>query len=129
MVLDWDMQQIMMADIDDFNRFLEVHCHTEEEKIRMIEQRQRFKNREAARRSREKIIENTNELKHENNQYTQLLRKTELKNEEILKILEERKKEHAELKLKYTQMLQQQQLNYEDNLKELMEKITMCGRK
>jgi hypothetical protein len=52
-----------------------------------------------------------------------------LKNEEILKILEERKKEHAELKLKYTQMLQQQQLNYEDNLKELMEKITMCGRK
>lgn len=56
-----------------------------------------FEFQDAAQRSRQKRIGGLDKLKHEHNQYTQLLRKTELKSEEVLEILEKMKKERAEL--------------------------------
>jgi len=55
---------VKVDNIEDFKRLCEVHCGNDEDKIKeMTELRRKIKNRAAAMRSREKRVENTDQIK------------------------------------------------------------------
>jgi len=68
---------VKVDNIEDFKRLCEVHCKNEDEIKEMTELRRKIKNRAAAMRSREKRVENTDNIKTENANLNEQSRQTD----------------------------------------------------